>query len=122
MDKIINIHFDAVKAAKARLPSTNSRDKEGKVIRLGKNLSGNQPFAKKTYEVTAEAPEIAVRAAPNQVQLILKYMKDTSARGTGAEIVEGAISAGYLRTKIEPAVLFAYYRKLLEKLGVEHVG
>jgi len=119
---IVALDFDTVKTAKARKPSAAARDENGKVIRTGKNLSGNQPFRQKIYALTNLAPELAVRAAPMQVQLILKYMADYEVEGTGKEIVEGAIAEGYLKTKIDPPVLFAYYRRLLEKLGVEHIA
>ena len=113
---------EQIKEAKARRKSRHARGEDDKVIRKGKNLSGNTPFRRKIYTVTSLASEEAIKAAPMQVQLILKYMTESKIRGTGAEIVSGAIAHGKLATKIESAVLFAYYRRLLERLGVEHVG
>jgi hypothetical protein len=107
---------------KTRKVSQRARDEEGKVLRKGKNLSGNTPYRKKIYALTSSAPAAAIAAAPAQVQLILKYMAESQIEGTGNEIVAGAIEAGMLKTKIDPPVLFAYYRRLLEKLGVEHIG
>jgi hypothetical protein len=118
----LNIDFDTVKVLKARKPSPKPRDETGKVLRKGKNLSGNKPFRTKVYALTATPSPDAVKAAPMQVQLILKYMTEHDAQGTGAEIVSGAIAHGYLKTKIDPPVLYAYYARLLEKLGIEHVA
>jgi hypothetical protein len=119
---ILDVDPDTVKAAKARKPSSHERDGEGKVLRKGKNLSGNVPFRTKLYQLVRSAPDAAIKAAPAQVQLILKHMAEDTDPATGAQIVQGAIDNGLLKTKIEPAVLFAYYRRLLETLGVEHVG
>lgn len=125
---------DQVVAMKKKAPSSRPRDPSGKVQRRGNNLSGNVPWQPKYY---ALAPQFAnekrfpagyadaLAKAPMQVQLILKYMRasgivlgEDSQRG--GEIVEGAINAGYLKTKIEPAALFSYYAKILQALSVVH--
>jgi hypothetical protein len=114
--------YDAIKTAKARTVSVAARGDDGKVIRAGKNLSGNRPFTVKLYAMVDEPTQLAVLAAPLQVQLMVKHMiKDRTPR-TGKQIIEDMIAANELRTKIDPPVLFAYYRRLLEKLGVQHVG
>lgn len=117
---------------KRRKPSSNDRGDDGRVIRQGRNLSGNQPFRYKFYFIAPEFADetkwtaeykIALDAAPNQVRLILRSMREsgyTSAESAkiGKEIVDNAKGAGLLHTKIESAVLFAYYRKLMEGLGL----
>lgn len=113
---------------KRRRPSAAQRDSSGRVVRAGHNLSGNSPFRHKFYYLASPAQteeyKAAVAAAPMQVQLLLKYMvagkvtKETKAR-TGGEIAGNAISQGFLKTRIAPENLFAYYRRLLEALGVK---
>ena len=119
---VLAVTYETIKERKARRPSSVERGDDGKILRKGKNLSGNLPFRRKVYALTKVAPKEAILAAPMQVQLILKYLVETKATGTGGDIVAGAIERGFLRTKIDPPVLFAYYRRLLETLGVEHVA
>ena len=111
---------------KKRKPSRNARDGHGRVIRQGTNLSGNTPFNRKYYGLGVKRlNDEAVRAAPGQVQLILKYMMDHQITvedpQQGHEIVAGAKAHGYLKSKIPDANLFAYYARLLQALGVVHV-
>lgn len=117
-----------VKEVKKRKPSPRERDETGKVVRKGRNLSGNQPFQRKHYYYDLEFAqgaeyEKAFQAAPMQVRLILKYMKDEGISTpddamVGGDIAGGAINRGYLQSKIEPAALFAYYRRVMERLGL----
>lgn len=117
-----------VKEVKRRKPSARERDETGKVVRKGRNLSGNQPFQGKNYYYDLDFAsgaeyDKAFQAAPMQVRLILKYMKETgittpSDALRGGEIAGGAINTGYLQSKIEPAALFAYYRRVMERLGL----
>lgn len=116
---------------KRRHKSAHQRDENGKVIRHGRNLSGNLPYAKKFYFLadgfmnltkTSADYQAAFAAAPMQVQLLLKAMRELDIGEdnamTGGEIAGLAINQGYVKTKIDPANLFAYYRKVLEALGV----
>lgn len=117
-----------VKDVKKRKPSSRPRDEVGKVLRKGRNLSGNQPFARKYYyydldQKKAEGYEIAFQALPGQVRLLLKYMEaegiTTSQDAViGADICGGAINSGALQSKIDPAALFAYYRRVMETVGL----
>lgn len=119
---------DIVKDVKKRKPSAAERGEDGKVLRTGKNLSGNQPFKAKLYYYDLEAKKTpdydkAFNAAPNQVRLLMNYMADegiTTADDAmrGGEICGGAINSGKLASKIEPAALFAYYRRVMETLGL----
>ena len=123
-----------IKQIKRRLPSMARRDDHNKVIRRGSNLSGNAPFQPKLYalDVALENPltwtaeyKASFDAAPAQACLIIRYMSENGVVGDeglrGCEIVEQAISKGYLKTKIEPAALYAFYARLLQALGVVHL-
>lgn len=117
-----------VKEVKKRKVSSAERDEEGKVLRTGKNLSGNQPFRGKNYyydlEVKATVDyDKAFNAAPNQVRLIMRHMEEAGITTPedamrGGEIAGEAINSGKLISKIEPAALFAYYRRVMETLGL----
>lgn len=117
-----------VKETKKRRQSAAERGDDGKVVRTGRNLSGNQPFRAKLYYYDLDAKSTpdyakAFNAAPNQVRLMMSYMEDegiTTADDAmrGGEICGGAINSGKLASKIEPAALFAYYRRVMETLGL----
>lgn len=119
---------DLVKDVKKRKVSGAERDEAGKVLRTGKNLSGNQPFRAKMYfydlDVKATVDyDKAFNAAPNQVRLIMRHMEEagiTTAEDAmrGGEIAGEAINSGKLQSKIDPAALFAYYRRVMETLGL----
>ena len=110
----------------ARHPSTNARGPDGKVIRAGKNLSGNAPFKPKFYFLDLQAADDAAelaKTAPNQVKLIMKFMAEKGIvnpeeAAQGGFIVETAKKQGFLQSNIPSENLFAYYRRVLEKLGV----
>lgn len=119
---------EIVKDVKKRKVSAAERGEDGKVLRTGKNLSGNQPFRAKLYYFdleakTTEGYDKAFGAAPNQVRLIMKHMEEAGITTPedamrGGEICGEAIAQGKLVTKIEPAPLFAYYRRVMETLGL----
>ncbi len=107
-------------------------DGEPKMIKVGKKLvkNTNIPWKRKFYFLNVRAYELRseqVKKAPSQVQLMLKSMiaaEFTSAEDAqmGTTIASEAIGKGGLKTKIEPHVLFAYYRSKMEKLGLEFAG
>jgi len=119
---------DIVKDVKKRKPSAAERGEDGKVVRTGRNLSGNQPFKAKLYYYDLSVKSTtdydkAFQAAPNQVRLLLNYMADEGITTPddamrGGEICGGAINSGKLASKIDPAALFAYYRRVMETLGL----
>lgn len=119
---------EIVKDVKKRKVSSAERGEDGKVLRTGKNLSGNQPFKAKLYYYDLDVKktadyEKAFKAAPNQVRLMMSYMEEegiTTADDAmrGGEICGGAINSDKLASKIEPAALFAYYRRVMETLGL----
>jgi hypothetical protein len=89
----------------------------------------NIPWRRKFYFLDMDnylAREDAVKKAPTQVQLILKSMvarETTSVDNSemGDMICQNAIADG-LKTKITPRVLYAYYARTLEDLGVVFAG
>lgn len=106
-------------------------DQAQKKVKAWVNKSGNIPWRKKHYMVdeTVFADRVAtgeVGKAPNQVQLILRGMIEmgftTADRSRiGKDIIDALKQAGKLNTTIPSASLFAYYRKVMEGLGVVHV-
>jgi Iap family predicted aminopeptidase len=129
-----NISKDRVKEITRRYPSMAQRGEDGKVIRQGRNLSGNAPFNRKYYYLN---PTVANRAnwtvdyveafssAPKQVRAMMNYMAEgqiTSANTSqiGKHICDGAKESGLLTSKIDSDKLFAYYRRAMEALGLIH--
>lgn len=130
-DDIDPAHTDAVKKTR-RAPSSRERDSMGRVIRLGRNLSGNMPFKAKFYFLdksvaTGDKWQAALAKAPMQARLIIRAMDtlnitDPGAAETGESIVNRAKSSGIVASKIGSAALYAYYARLLETLGVREAG
>lgn len=60
--------------------------------------------------------------APNQVQIMMRYFAQNyntaESAAQGKVMCSAAIEHGGLKTVIEPAVLFAYYRSTMEKFGL----
>jgi hypothetical protein len=98
--------------------------------RRGTNL--NTPWAPKFYYVDVARYEAAkvegsVAKAPMQVQLMLRFMVDRgissrSQAQRGSSISTVAVSSGFVKTVIEPHVLFAYYVRRMEALGLVFAG
>lgn len=69
-----------------------------------------------------EASKVELAKAPNQVQIMVKYMAEHYNSADKAEqgkvLCSAAIDKGGLKTVIDPAVLFAYYRKTMESFGL----
>lgn len=69
----------------------------------------------------AEAGE-ALAKAPNQVKIMMAHFAtefgDAGKADQGRVMCQSAIDKGGLKTVIEPAVLFAYYRKTMEAFGL----
>lgn len=126
------IPANLIKQAKRKNKSFAPRDESGKVIRRGKNLSGNSPYRRKHYYLSPKFaneksfPEgymDSLAAAPCQVRLILKTMRQfkitsPSRALIGQDIVQKGLDNKVLETKSDPANLFAYYARTLELLGV----
>lgn len=115
---------------KSNVESVKSDVAASKGKKLTKNTNLNLPWQRKYYYLNVRAYELRkeiVAKAPAQVQLILKSMieegiVDEENTAMGVDIASAAISRGGLKTKIEPKVLFAYYRKDMEKLGLTFAG
>jgi hypothetical protein len=98
--------------------------------RRGSNF--NTPWAPKFYYVDVARYEAAktegsVAKAPMQVQLMLRFMVDRgissrSQAQRGSSISTVAVSSGFVKTVIEPHVLFAYYVRRMEALGLVFAG
>jgi hypothetical protein len=73
---------------------------------------------KKVYEASTEA----LAKAPNQVRIMMKHFSenfnDAGKASQGRVMCQSAIDEGGLKTVIEPAVLFAYYRAKMEEFGL----
>ena len=87
----------------------------------------NLPWAKKFYYVDLEAYEAAdLSKQPNQLKLILAHMAESGCTDAdhseqGGPIVAEMVAAGF-KTKIDPPVLFAYYRSTMENFGLVFAG
>jgi hypothetical protein len=74
------------------------------------------------YKASAEA----LAKAPNQVRIMMAHFAEianTPAKAAqGKVLCQSAIDKGGLKTVIDPAVLFAYYRKTMEEFGLRLKG
>lgn len=80
-----------------------------------------KPFQGKVYGLTdkfSPASE-AFASAPKQVRGMMRYMHDKKVKGRGGDIAAAAIKEGYVKSKIKPPILFAYYARKMESLGME---
>ena len=72
----------------------------------------------KVYEASTEA----LSKAPNQVRIMMAHFaenfNDAGKAAQGRVMCQSAIDKGGLKTVIEPAVLFAYYRAKMEEFGL----
>lgn len=72
----------------------------------------------KAYAASSEA----LAKAPNQVKIMMAHFAttypDAGKAAQGRVMCTSAIEKGGLKTVIEPAVLFAYYRKTMEGFGL----
>lgn len=72
----------------------------------------------KAYEASKEA----LAKQPNQVQIMVNFFATKFTKiedaSQGRVMCQAAIDKGGLKTRIEPNVLFAYYRKTMEEFGL----
>lgn len=65
----------------------------------------------------------ALKDAPNQVRIMMAHFasnfNEEAKAGQGRVLCQDAIDKGGLKTVIEPAVLFAYYRSKMETFGLK---
>lgn len=124
---------DVVKTIKRKPRSSARRDDEGKVIRKGVNLSGNSPYRRKYYYLDDRYANESdwsveyrdsVNALPNQAKLILGWLRenqitDPEVALRGVEVLDQMKDSRYIATKIDSDKLFAYYRRLLDTVGLK---
>lgn len=105
---VSNLKMEPVRSAKAK---TETPAKKGWRIK-------NYYVDKKVYEASADA----LAKAPNQVRIMMAHFaenfNDPSKAAQGRVMCQSAIDKGGLKTVIEPAVLFAYYRAKMEEFGL----
>ena len=126
VEPVVNVK--AVVETKRKLPSLAKRGSDGKVVRSGVNLSGNIPYLVKRYFIDPEVVnstdwELAMKSCPKQVRAIVQTMVELDVDSEmnakrGGDIVSTAKFHGFLTTKIGDRELFAYYRRVLETVGV----
>ena len=58
---------------------------------------------------------------PLQLKQIAEYLQSTGMSGTGSQIIIRMIDDGMIVTKQDPAVLFAFYARKLETMGMVRV-
>lgn len=122
--------IEAVSQRQAEMAKELKAESRPIVRRRGSNL--NTPWQRKFYYISQTAYDQAktdgrVSKAPMQVQLLLKFMVErgiveSRQAQQGSSIASVAVSTGFVKTKIEPHVLFAYYRSTMERLGLVFAG
>lgn len=95
---------------------TVTKSEENVVVKKGWRI--------KEYYVNLEQLKLSdTSKCPNQVQIILREMSErfnsTETAAQGKIVIESAIKNSSLKTVIDPAVLFAYYRKYMENYGLK---
>lgn len=92
---------------------------KGRVIRKGRNLSGNKPYVAKIYRCGRVVHTEELANEPRQVQSIVQFMAESKIEGRGEDIIRAAVKAKALKTRIkDPRELFGYYAKRLQNYGV----
>jgi hypothetical protein len=110
----------AIAVAEVNKPKT--RTSAPRRIRTGN--SGNLPYQPKQYALR----EIHLEGACKQIRGIFSFMQahdllEINGRSlSGPTIAQGAVDEGYLTTKSDPAVIFAYYAREMERRGLVFVG
>lgn len=75
------------------------------------------PFRGRLYTYAATVQE-EYDSLPPQAKKIFDYMKASGVVAHGSTVVNNAVAEGYLKTQQDPAVLFAFYARKLEKAGI----
>lgn len=94
------------KRTSGKTPIASAKPWQGKVYAMGKGFNpASEDFA----------------SAPKQVRGMMRHIAEKKLRGRGKELCESAIKAGAVKSKIKPDILFAYYARKMESLGLELV-
>ena len=110
----------AIAVAEVNKPKTHTSAKPAR--RIGR--SSNLPYQPKQYALR----EIHLEGACKQIRGIMAFMQahallEINGRSlSGPSIAQGAVDEGYLVTKSDPAVIFAYYAREMEARGMVFVG
>lgn len=75
------------------------------------------PWRARRYHVVGYNPDVYAKLPP-QAKAIFDFMTQMPYPMTGAMIVSEAVAAGKLKTRQDPAVLYAFYARKLENAGV----
>lgn len=117
-----------VKVTVATTPATEAATKELPTPTTFKEAvaqipmrAGNMPWQVKIYEFRERNTDLLAKA-PAQVRGLVETMRCMEAGFTGKELAHMAHDGGMLVTKSDPHVIFAYYRRQLEALGLTPVG
>ena len=126
----VNLDPEVTKDKKRRYPSEAKRDPiTRKVVRKGTKFNLNVPYKERLYYLPASLANLAefqavLAAAPPQVRGIaaamLSEFSSPSQASRGTAIVDRAKATGRVVTKIDSAMLFAYYARVLMSVGVRH--
>lgn len=89
----------------------------------GKNPHGNKPFQYKVYGFSGKI-NVSGKLAPQKQGILIAAAELTQRQGgyIGRECVAYAKSKGYIKSGSDDAVLYAYYARELEALGVHFLG
>lgn len=90
-----------------------------------KRRKGNgerKPYHFKLYRLSAVRNTRSLKDEARQVRAMVAAMYKAGTPMIGSQIAQLAIDLGFMKTKSDPAVIFAYYRKRLEIYGLEFVG
>lgn len=129
-ERAASLDPEVTKDKKRRYPSEAKRDPvTRRVVRKGVRFNLNVPFREKLYYLPSHYEgldqfQVTLAAAPPQVRAIAATMlasfgdRDSAARGK--DVVAEAKRSGRLTSKIADDMLFAYYRRVLETVGVVH--
>lgn len=110
----------AIAVAEVNTPKTHTS--APRRVRTGN--SGNLPYQPKQYALS----EMNLEGACKQIRGIFAFMQrhallEINGRSlSGPAIANGAVEEGYLATKSDPAVIFAYYAREMERRGMVFVG
>lgn len=101
---------ETAKETSSKTETTNVEVKKGRIK--------NYYVDRKTYDAAKEE----LSKAPNQVKIMMSHFADNfadkSKAAQGRVMCQSAIDNAGLKTVIEPNVLFAYYRKVMEGFGL----
>lgn len=82
------------------------------------NYVKTNPWNKRFYCFSGTKNDEVYSSLPKQAKAMFDFVVDNEFVGIGKDIVDGAKSAGVLKTQQDSATLFAYYARKLEQSGL----